>query len=169
MSVAATLPTVLASQDQPTWIQYLPLITAAFSAVVAIIAVRLSVHFASKRAERNCALGLLAEIGEIHTALQGLFHKQPQTTYVQSSYLSRADQLCTVYRGAGSTLGLLDATCLQQVVAFYGSVLTLTPLRDAPPDAYAKPDLTRVMSNAELCQASLRRVYADGLAANAHD
>jgi hypothetical protein len=157
------------SDNQATWIQYLPLITAGLAAIVAILAAKLSVRFASRRQERNAALALLAEITAIRTAIQALCAEQSQTTYVQSSYLSRPDQLCTVYRSVGTSLGLLEPECLRQVVTFYGSVLTLTSLRNAPPDSYSQQDLARVIAAGELCEATLTQTYVDGSRRGPHD
>jgi hypothetical protein len=156
--VTTAPPQIVVVHDAASWTQYLPLMIALLSAVVAVLVARASVYFASRRTERNCGLSLLAEVHRLCAAIAATRNEQNQTTYARARYLLAPEQLCSIYRGAGPNLGLLKPEVLTVVVEFYAKVLTLRPTQvPGVDDAFSGAELDTIVELGNNCQ----RVIAD--------
>jgi hypothetical protein len=158
--VTTSPPQVVVVHDAASWTQYLPLMVALLSAVVAVVVARASVYFAARRTERNCGLSLLAEVHRLCTAIAATRDEQNQTTYARARYLLAPEQLCSIYRGAGPNLGLLKAEVLSVVVEFYAKVLTLRPTTvRGIDDAFSGADLDAIVELGDHCQQVIANRY----------
>jgi hypothetical protein len=146
---------------------YFPLIGMVASAIVAILATRASVWFSSKRLELNCARALRAEINGINEEIKRSVENEKIHTYAKVSFLATSDRICPVYRGAATSVGLLDTKVIEQVINFYSAVLTLKPvvLADVSvKDAFAKSELIDIAAKGKLSIDALQEKYGRKLA-----
>lgn len=149
------------------WSRYYPLISALIAAITAIAATKASVWFSSRRLELNCARALLTEIRQITAQINLALNEEKQSNYVRIAFLAASDRICPIYRGAATTVGLLDAQVVNGVIEFYAALLTIRQLRLSfdhnVDDAFSKEILQSIVNKGTRAIDTLDRTYGQKL------
>ena len=97
---------------------------AAFAAIAATWA---SARSEKTRIEKNTAVSIYQEICSLRALINKINSKSDQNNYVRAPILSNREGICSLYLGAGTSLGSLKKAALEKVTKFYSTFLTLTP------------------------------------------